>query len=211
MNENHLKVVVPIVLLLPVALLFVFMMRGRQIPENHPLMTIITSNVDGVKVVEMTDEEFKDFGSSEAAFLIARMFNDPTEYKFFPLAQKKGELLNIIPEKQSDINPQASFSIVGATTRRYFEIENANQGETAKMVCIPSMRYTDMGRIAESNKYLQPKDFKYQGDFKYYFPYKINTSQWGTITYRCYLTGENPEINAALEEYMNSTNRPFLY
>ena len=91
MNENHLKIVVPIVLLLPVALLVVFMMRG-QIPENHPLMTIVTSNVDGVKVVEMTDEAFRDFGSSEAAFLIARMFNDPTEYKFFPLAQKKGEL-----------------------------------------------------------------------------------------------------------------------
>jgi len=118
--------------------------------------------------------------------------------------------LDVTPQTQSEIVPQANFSVIGANTKTYFELQNINQGATARMICIPSMRYTDFGTKMNPSTYLQPKDFGYKGKFKYYFPYKINTKQWGTITYRCYLTDENPDINAEIEKYMKITDRPFL-
>jgi len=246
MKQRYLVMTILILLTLPVALLIFFRTKSDlptypswvyELPLDNPVLQTIVRYVDRVKQVKMTREERIKFKDKEKAFLLKRMFDNPQEYKLFPLAQTRGELLQIVPEgashalrvpqTETDIVPQADFVIDRATTKSFFKLKNTNQGPSARLVCIPLLRLNDFGRITEERRWRRPRDLDYPGNFLFYFPYTIKTDKKfpyvtgkdnkvyykPELNYRCYVSyvgDENTEINRALEEYMTSKKEELL-
>jgi len=204
MNKKYLKVVVPTVLLLPVALFVVLSVRG-SLPETHPLMKIYAKKATSVKTIPMTDLQRSQAGGSEATFLLKNMFNNPVEYPSIPLIQKAGALLGEIPKTLPETIGQADFAISGTGIKTFYKLQyKQGAGPAVNIVAIPQLRSSKMGQIPNPKNWLKPNDFGYPGKYPYYFPLVIRKTPYGDIIYRVYVSNENPQINQIMQIYMNS-------
>ena len=208
MKNKQLAIIIPIIMVLALGL----KIAGRTSSSEPDVMKEYVFFANDAKSVDMTTVDRQKAGG-ESAFLRNKMFNDIVEYKEFPLIQKKGEILGMLPITQGEAVPKSDFSIKPSTTKTFYKLKKSIAPlswfkEKSKIVCISIFQQSDMGKIRDPRNYKKPRDFGHTENFWYSFPYTISTKKYGTVPYKCFVTRGNPKLNSIFERYMALRRRP---
>jgi len=207
MIKKQLSIISPVIVLLAIALTLAGKVKND---EEKVLTKTYVFFTDDAKKVNMTRQERQAHGG-ESSFLTQKMFNDYEESLSFPLVQKKEAILGQTPKNLYEIAPKADFSIKTQKQKTFYKLKRvtakSNLKYCNKVICMSLFQRSKMGKIKNTELYLNPRDIGHKDKFSYSFPYTITTKKYGIIPYTCFVTKGNKKLDTILKTYMKLRKR----
>lgn len=212
MKKLYRHLIIATVLAIPVLLYFGPSLRSHP-AENSPLLKVFVGKASGLKIKEMTDELKNLADGDERLFLLQSMFAPAPEYASFPLIQKQGEFLGVVPRAWQEIEPLADLAITEPGKKTFYKFQYLSGGVEVELVAIPEDKMTNMGQLPK-DQWLTPNDIEYPGkrfpdrNFPYRFRFTAVGTPAGDINYWVFVSDENQDINKVMEAYQKNQEIP---